>query len=339
MQTFLNTMRNIGAFLKQHYLKLGSFITVFLFIYITWLSSTPDQKSINEIIAEQNITNAKDIVGEATTATILFTMTTLLDKNAGYTTNDITTSLGLMDNMPNWERGVLFQVRDALVVMAKDLSRSQSQSLENKSLNEARAKAHYDNNTWLYFIRTEAQYRKSISYLEQYLADIIDPSNSRSQFYARSDNLREWLEYMSKQLGSLSNRLEASVVKERINTDLANDPNAQQSTSTSSRVKVKTPWLQLDDVFWEARGTTWALLHYMKAIRVDFESILKKKNALASVDQIIHLLEATQDTIWAPMIFNGGGFGYVANHSLTMASYISSANAAMIDLRNLMEQG
>jgi hypothetical protein len=28
-----------------------------------------------------------------------------------------------------------------------------------------------------------------------------------------------------------------------------------------------------------------------------------------------------------------------ANHSLVMASYISRANAAVIDLRNLLEQG
>ncbi|MCH8177532.1 MAG: DUF2333 family protein, partial [Proteobacteria bacterium] len=43
--------------------------------------------------------------------------------------------------------------------------------------------------------------------------------------------------------------------------------------------------------------------------------------------------------LWSPMIMNGGGFGLFANHSLVMASYISRANAAVIDLRNLMEQG
>ena len=39
------------------------------------------------------------------------------------------------------------------------------------------------------------------------------------------------------------------------------------------------------------------------------------------------------------MILNGSGFGLFANHSLVMASYISRANAAVIDLRNLLEQG
>jgi hypothetical protein len=39
------------------------------------------------------------------------------------------------------------------------------------------------------------------------------------------------------------------------------------------------------------------------------------------------------------MILNGSGFGVLANHSLVMASYISRANAAIIDLRDLLSQG
>ena len=35
----------------------------------------------------------------------------------------------------------------------------------------------------------------------------------------------------------------------------------------------------------------------------------------------------------------GKGFGFVANHSLVMASYISRANAAVIDLKSLLERG
>ena len=43
--------------------------------------------------------------------------------------------------------------------------------------------------------------------------------------------------------------------------------------------------------------------------------------------------------MWSPMVLNGTGFGFVANHSLVMASYISRANAGIIDLRRLLEQG
>lgn len=320
-------------------------ITVFVlfiistFAFVTWVSVEPEQKNISEIVSSLNIDNPKDVIGEASTGAIDFTVQTLLNKNGGYTYNDLLAQFGVFDNMPNWEVGVLIQARDALVVMTNDLSRSQSQSIEDKNLKEARSKLHYDNNKWIYLYRTEGEYRDSHKFLIKYLNDIVDPNVTSSQFYARSDNLREWLNYMSKRLGSLSQRLSASVEKERVNTDLANDPSSQQSTSGTNIVQVKTSWLELDDVFWESRGSAWALLHYMKAIRVDFELVLEDKNALASVDQVIKELESSQSTVWSPFILNGSGFGFVANHSLAMANYLSRANAAMIDLRSLLKQG
>lgn len=58
-----------------------------------------------------------------------------------------------------------------------------------------------------------------------------------------------------------------------------------------------------------------------------------------SLKQIIRELEATQQTVWSPVVLNGSGFGLVANHSLVMANYVSRANAAVIDLTNLLSQG
>jgi len=77
----------------------------------------------------------------------------------------------------------------------------------------------------------------------------------------------------------------------------------------------------------------------LKALEVDFGDVLANKNAIVSLKQIIRELENTQSFIWSPMILNGTGFGPMANHSLIMASYISRANAAIIDLRNLLLQG
>jgi hypothetical protein len=102
---------------------------------------------------------------------------------------------------------------------------------------------------------------------------------------------------------------------------------------------VKTPWSEIDDVFYEARGASWALIQILRAVEVDFAATLEKKNATVSLRQIIRELESTQETVWSPIILNGSGLGLVANHSLVMASYISRANAAIIDLRELLMQG
>jgi hypothetical protein len=67
--------------------------------------------------------------------------------------------------------------------------------------------------------------------------------------------------------------------------------------------------------------------------------VLEKKNARVSVQQIIRELESTQQAIWSPVVLNGSGFGLFANHSLVMASYVSRANAGIIDLRELLSKG
>ena len=89
----------------------------------------------------------------------------------------------------------------------------------------------------------------------------------------------------------------------------------------------------------EARGATWALLHFLKAVEVEFYDVLEDKNALVSLQQIIRELEATQQSVFSPVILNGSGFGMLANHSLVMANYISRANAALIELSELLSQG
>ena len=99
----------------------------------------------------------------------------------------------------------------------------------------------------------------------------------------------------------------------RLNTDLAGDAGAVQSTGVNQQILVKTPWYEIDDVFYEARGAAWALLHFLKAVELDFAPTLQKKNALISMRQIVRELEATQQSLWSPMIMNDSGFGMFAN--------------------------
>jgi hypothetical protein len=262
----------------------------------------------------------------------------LLDKPGGYLSNDIMPPTVFMDNIPNWEFGVLVQVRDMARSLRNDMSRSQSQSVEDTDLAIAEPQFNFTNDSW-WFPASESEYRKGIAVLDRYLQRLSDTAKQTTQFYARADNLRDWLSVTEKRLGSLSQRLSASVGQARVNTDLAGDAAARQATPADEMMRVKTPWLHIDDVFYEARGSSWALIHLFRAVEIDFEDVLRKKNALISLRQIIRELEATQSTLWSPVVLNGRGFGFVTNYSLIMASYLSRANAALIDLRSLLEQG
>ena len=64
-------------------------------------------------------------------------MDVLLNKRGGYLSNDILPPWVFLDNVPNWEFGVLTQVRDLSRAMRNDFSRSQTQSTEDPDLMEA----------------------------------------------------------------------------------------------------------------------------------------------------------------------------------------------------------
>lgn len=326
----------------QHKGKIASGLAfVFLFFYLiaVYWSVEPDAFDVKQTaqkIAEAN--NETLVTGYVTTTAVIQVADTLINKPGGYLTNDYMPPSVMMDNMPAWEYGVLEMTRDLVLSMRRDFSRSQSQSTEHPALKKAQPQFNISSTAWVW-PSAEGEYAKGIEDLKRYRSDIANPIQSNAQFYARADNLRTWLKEVEKRLGSLSLRLSASVGQDRLNTDLAGDAAAQQATFAPSHTVVKTPWLKIDDVFYEARGASWALIHYLRAIEHDFADVLEKKNARVSLQQIIRELEATQDTVWSPMILNGNGFGFVANHSLVMANYISRANAALIELSDLLAQG
>ncbi len=316
----------------------GGFVLLLLIVGQYW-SVMPDTFDVEKRSIEQaQKINAAPVTGFTTANTLVEVTTELLDKQGGYLSNDVLPPGVMLDNMPAFEFGALEMIRDLSLALRKDFSRSQSQSLENPYLKIAQPQFNIDHRSWAW-PSAESEYTKAIEALEKYRDSLADQTQSDAQFYARADNLKDWLNEVEKRLGSLSQRLSASVGQERLNTDLAGDPNANQSTLAPQLKQVKTSWWQIDDVFYEAKGASWALLHFLKAVEIDFAGTLQKKNAQVSLRQIIRELESTQESVWSPMILNGSGFGMLANHSLVMANYISRANAAIIDLNKLLVQG
>ncbi len=277
--------------------------------------------------------------GATTTITLITSVRTLLDKRGGYLSNDKLPPGVFMDNIPNWEFGSLTASRDLVRALRNDFSRSQTQSTEDKDLAAADPLLNSPNDRWL-LPSSESQYRKAIRHLDGYLGRLGDSESSSAHFYARADNLADYLQLASSRLGSLSQRLSASVGQIRIGDVDASDPASAGTVRAPGGGRlVKTPWTKIDDNFYEARGYTWTLLEQLKAFRQDFGPILRSKHADVSLDQVIRELEDAQRPLHSPMVLNGSPFGFFANHSLVMANYVSRANAALIDLRELLRRG
>lgn len=311
---------------------LGAVLVVMIGFMVYW-SREPDVFRVNESPDSERV-----VVGFASTDTLIRVAETLLEKPGGYLNNDMFPPGLFLDNIPSWEFGVLQQVRDLARVFRNDYSRSQSQSREDPDLAVAEPKFFFDNNSWL-LPPSESEYRDAIAGFKRYRNRLTGAREPPAQFYARSDNLREWLAQVEKRLGSLTRRLGNSVAQDAINTDLAGDPSAEAGSPLGDRAVVRTPRLRVDNVFFEARGTAWALLHFFRAVEFDFAQVLDDKNARVSVRQIVRELEASIEPLRSPVVLNGGGFGLFANHSLVMANYLARANAAVINLRELLGEG
>ena len=147
----------------------------------------------------------------------------MLDKPGGYLSNDMLPPGAWLDNMPSFEFGVLTQCRDLARVLRNYYSRSQSQSIEDDDLAIAEPALNTDNRSWL-LPPAESKYREASNALRRYRDRLTDDTPGNAQFFARADNLRDWLAVVELRLGNLSQRLSASVGQIRVNTDLSGAP-------------------------------------------------------------------------------------------------------------------
>lgn len=309
-----------------------------------WWGSEPDQFSVQEEAMERaKITNTTDIpLGYTYTNTLAHIAEVLLHKSGGYITNDVAPPGLFLDNVSNFEYGALVMLRDAVSALRNHFSRDQSQSDEDPDLKVAEPYFYYENDSWA-LPSTEAEYQKGVDALHNYMSRLQKWGGAvkRAQFYARADNLWQYSEVVIKRLGNLSTRLSASTSGAEISPAFAVVAPETDTTTRNPKAGTlpETPWLEIDDVFYEARGASWALLHILKAVKSDFHDILLDKRAMNTVDIMIKSLENAMAPILSPMILNGSGYGLFANYSLTMATYIARANASALDLRDIMNRG
>lgn len=303
-----------------------TFLVVLLFGIGEYWSREPRTFDVVEAAAtEAKVKNPRELpLGYTYSSTLIEIAETLLTKPGGFLNNDVFPPSVMLDNIPNWELGALIALRDATTALRNNIARSQTQSQEDPDLARGEPFFYFDYKSWQ-LPSSESEYEKGIEALRGYRERV---SKRAANFYARADNLRQYLEVLEKRLGDYSNRLSAST-----------HDTAQVGLDERRPGLARTPWLKIDDQFFEARGYAWAAMHVLKAVEFDFRDILGNKTALVSLQQVIRELENSQKSFLSPVILNGSGFGLFANYSLTLANYIARANAATIDLRSLLQQG
>ncbi len=277
--------------------------------------------SVQEALGESA---AQPVTGAVTGATLVQIVTTLLNKRGGFINNDISPPGILLDDISHWERGALQQARDMTRALRDDFGRASADADPDDDLARAEPRLHFSENSWM-LPASESQYRDARNYLQAYLAR-LQKREEQTSFVANTVTLDRYLARVIQRLDTSVQRLSACIEAQE-NPLQGNIP-----------VQARTPAAQLDDIFYEARGSAWALAHLLRAIEMDFSPMLREKNAQIPLQEAIRALDAAQGTIYSPVILNGSGFGLVANHSLVMASYMARADAAVATVRRLLAE-
>jgi len=301
-----------------------------------WADTEPDAISISEVVS-----NYPQIEGEThirtgyiTADVMVRSLEGLLNKNGGYTRNDILPPFVFLDNMPGYEMGYLKILREMASVLRDKTSKVE---FEDENLAIAQPAIGYSANDWGFWFmsNTEAQYNISLKHFILYRDSLIDDDPRKGQFVPRANDLALITDRIAEQLHSQVKVLKSSTGVEIVNQDR----NADSAKAQEDRYIQKAPFMEIDDNFFEARGASAASLNLMLAMKEDFKSILKDKNAENEFNQAISWLNlAYVDYHWF-MVLPGSHLGGFGNHSGDLASDLSSAVINLKRVSDLLNDG
>jgi len=244
--------------------------------------------------------------------------------------NDIFWPTALLDNMPNFQLGVLEVVRYNVRVVKDNLSRMRTTDRLDPSAEAGFTNLSNDPFKW-WFPSAESKWKEALKQLETYNQNL---ATGKSHFYARADNLIELLNQYLSLMGGANTRLINA--PRDMKTTLGIEEQKDKTTPTPL-VDIDIPWYQIDDNFYYAQGVAYALHESFRAIRVDFNEVLTDKNSVTLVDKILEILGRCN---FEPLIvFNGDPDSIFANHSLNLSGIFNDARQKMNSLTVALMQG
>ena len=254
-----------------------------------------------------------------------------LNGSGGWIPNDIPPSpTWFLDNKPSFQLGVLEVVRYSTRVLRDNLSRQRSTDRIDKDCEKAFTCFSNDPFKWM-MPSAESRYRDGISALKRYEERL---KYGNASFYPRSDNLIQLLEQYASLLGGVNTRLLNASRKQPVRIVENSEGNQEKKIDLTFK---PVKWSEVDDNFYYAQGVGYALYHIFKAIRIEFSSVLKDKNALLIVDEIIASLE---ESFFEPLVVtNGSVSGVFANHSSNLKVFLDDARQKTNSLIRMLDQG
>jgi len=224
-----------------------------------------------------------------------------------------------LDNMPNYQQGIVAALSRFVVEMTDQLGRSRGSSRADPDLEKAGGLLKYPGNVWLWdpsvsWLPTASSVRQYLSARDALIAYNTRLAAGNAVFERRADNLLGLLNRIAADLGSAS-----AVLEQRI--------------ETSSGGLVDT---QADDIFYNTKGRLYAYALVLRELGKDFDQVIKEKDAQAVWDQMLEsLFRAAGMRPW--VVVNGSPDGqFLPNHLAGEGFLLLRARTQLRELTDIL---
>ncbi len=225
----------------------------------------------------------------------------------------------ILDNMPNYQQGIIQALRRFALEMTDQIGRSRGSSQADPDLERARSLLSYSSDVWVWDLGVSIWPTAPSD--QQYLAarDALLKYNGRmaagtAVFDRRADNLLATLDRIAKDLGSASAALEQRV--EEHSGPLFD--------------------FTADDHFYRAKGELYAYALLLRELGKDFEPIIRERG-LQKVwsDMLDNLFVAARLQPW--VVFNGAPDSQMLpSHLAAQGFFLLRARSQMYEIADIL---
>ncbi len=222
------------------------------------------------------------------------------------------------DNKASFQRGVNQAVRRTAVELVDSLGRVRGTSGINGDLQRARGNLQFDEETWYFGSDSLLPKTPTPNYYRTAMADLRKFNTSLEAcdaiFDGRSDNLIEFLDRITNDIGSTSDII-------RRQSEFQNGG-----------------WFDMraDDRFWFAYGQLYGYYGILSAAGADFEAVIKARGIGPLWTESIKQLRSAL-RIQPAIISNGREDGWIMpTHLATMGFYILRVRSNLVEMRDVL---
>ncbi len=227
----------------------------------------------------------------------------------------------LLDNMPNFQQGIVYALSRFALEMSDQLGRTRGSSEVDPDLDKAAGLLKYPGNIWIFDFSTsfaptassEAQYRSAARSLEDYNTRL---AAGAATYERRADNLQATLIRFTADLGSRSAIIDQQLA-------------AAGSWGFDTRA---------DDVFYATKGRLYAYFLLLRELGLDFENVIRDRELAGVWQQMLDSIRQAAE-LSPVIVVNGSPDGaLLPSHLASLGFYLLRARTQLREIVNILQK-